>query len=39
VADIEIGSVSTIPTLMGGMSIRNGGKAVVWNGHGAALMA
>jgi predicted dehydrogenase len=39
VADIEIGAVSTIPTLMGGMSIRNGGKAVVWKGHGAALMA
>lgn len=39
VADIEIAAVSTIPTLMGGMSIRNGGKAVVWNGNGAALMS
>jgi predicted dehydrogenase len=36
VADIEIGSVSTIPTLMGGMSIRNGARTIVWNGHGAA---
>ncbi|MBZ5581004.1 MAG: Gfo/Idh/MocA family oxidoreductase [Acidobacteriia bacterium] len=39
VADIEIGAFSTIPTLMGGMSIRNGGKTVVWNGHGAALLS
>ncbi|HWR52805.1 MAG TPA: Gfo/Idh/MocA family oxidoreductase [Bryobacteraceae bacterium] len=36
VADIETGAVSTIPTLMAGMSIRNGGKTIVWNGHGAA---
>ncbi len=35
VCDIEIGAVSTIPTLMGGLSIRNGGKTIVWNGHGA----
>ncbi len=39
VADIEIGAFSTIPTLMGGVSIRNGGKTVAWNGHGAALLA
>ena len=38
VADIEIAAASTIPTLMGGMSIRNGGKTIVWNGHGAAVM-
>jgi hypothetical protein len=36
VADIEIGAVSTIPTLMAGVSIRNGGKTIAWNGHGAA---
>jgi len=35
VCDIEIGAFSTIPTLMGGLSIRNGGKTVAWNGHGA----
>ncbi len=39
VADIGIAATSTIPTLMGCMSIRNGGKAVVWNGHGAELLA
>jgi predicted dehydrogenase len=39
VADIEIGAFSTIPTLMGGVSIRNGGKTVAWNGHGAELLA
>ncbi|MFB3779683.1 MAG: Gfo/Idh/MocA family protein, partial [Bryobacteraceae bacterium] len=39
VCDIEIGAVSTIPTLMGGLSIRNGGKTVVWNGHGVTLMS
>ena len=39
VADISIGAVSTIPTLMAGMSIRNGGKTIVWNGHGAAPMS
>jgi predicted dehydrogenase len=39
VADIEAGAFSTIPTLMGGMSIRNGGKTVAWNGHGATPMA
>ncbi len=38
VADIEIGAFSTIPTLMGGVSIRNGGKTVAWNGHGAELL-
>jgi hypothetical protein len=38
VADIEAAAFSTIPTLMGGMSIRNGGKTVVWNGHGATLL-
>jgi predicted dehydrogenase len=32
VCDIEIGAVSTIPTLMGGASIRNGGKIITWNG-------
>jgi hypothetical protein len=36
VCDIEIGAVSTIPTLMAGLSIRNGGKTIAWNGHGAA---
>jgi predicted dehydrogenase len=36
VCDIEIGAYSTIPTLMGGMSIRSGGKTIAWNGHGAA---
>ncbi|MBZ5581020.1 MAG: Gfo/Idh/MocA family oxidoreductase [Acidobacteriia bacterium] len=39
VCDIEIGAVSTMPTLMGGLSIRNGGKTVAWNGHGAELRA
>jgi predicted dehydrogenase len=39
VCDIEIGAFSTIPTLMGGLSIRNGGKTIVWNGHGATVMA
>lgn len=39
VCDIEIGAFSTIPTLMGGLSIRNGGKTVAWNGHGAAVLA
>ncbi len=38
VADIETGAVSTIPTLMGGMSIRNGGKTIAWNGQRAALL-
>lgn len=32
VCDIETGTVSTIPTLMGGASIRNGGKIIGWNG-------
>lgn len=36
VADIETGAVSTIPTLMGGLSIRSNGKTIAWNGHGAA---
>lgn len=39
VCDIEIGAFSTIPTLMAGMSIRNGGKTIAWNGHGAAPLA
>jgi predicted dehydrogenase len=39
VCDIEIGAFSTIPTLMGGASIRNGGKTIAWNGHGAAVLA
>jgi predicted dehydrogenase len=39
VCDIEIGAFSTIPTLMGGVSIRSGGKAIAWNGHGAAPLA
>ena len=33
-----IGAFSTIPTLMGGVSIRNGGKTVAWNGNGAAVL-
>lgn len=37
VCDIEVGAFSTIPTLMGGLSIRNGGKTIAWNGHGAAV--
>ncbi len=32
VCDIEIAAVSTIPTLMGGLSIRNGGKTIAWSG-------
>lgn len=39
VRDIEIGAVSTIPTLMGGASIRSGGKTIAWNGHGTAPLA
>jgi predicted dehydrogenase len=35
VRDIEIGAISTIPTLMAGASIRSGGRTIVWNGHGA----
>ncbi len=38
VCDIEIGAFSTIPTLMGGLSIRSAGKTVAWNGNGAAVM-
>ena len=38
VCDIEIGAISTIPTLMAGVSIRSGGKAIAWNGYGAALL-
>jgi predicted dehydrogenase len=38
VCDIEVGAYSTIPTLMGGLSIRNGGKAVGWNGRGAGVV-
>ena len=36
VCDIEIGAYSTIPTLMGGLSIRNGGKTIGWTGRSAA---
>ncbi len=39
VCDIETGAFSTIPTLMAGLSIRDGGKAIVWNGHGAEPLA
>ncbi len=39
VCDIEIGAFSTIPTLMAGMSIRNGGKTVAWKGQRASLLA
>ena len=39
VCDIEIGAFATIPALMGAMSIRNGGKTIAWNGHGAAPLA
>ncbi|MGD0498665.1 MAG: Gfo/Idh/MocA family oxidoreductase [Bryobacteraceae bacterium] len=38
IRDIEVGAISTIPTLMAGVSVRNGGKAVAWNGHGATLL-
>ena len=38
VCDIETGAFSTIPTLMGGVSIRNGGKTVAWNGNGATVL-
>ncbi len=38
VCDIEVGAFSTIPTLMGGLSIRNGGKTVAWKGNGAAIV-
>ena len=38
VCDIEIGAFSTIPTLMGGVSIRNSGKTVAWKGNGAAVI-
>lgn len=39
VCDIEIGAFSTIPTLMAGVSIRNGGKTIAWNGHGAEILS
>jgi predicted dehydrogenase len=39
VCDIEIGAFSTIPTLMGGLSILSGGKTIAWNGHGAEPLA
>lgn len=39
VCDIETGAFSTIPTLMGGLSIRNGGKTIAWNGRGAVPLA
>jgi predicted dehydrogenase len=39
VADIEIGATSTIPTLMGDLSIKNGGKTIAWNGKGATVLA
>ncbi|MGD0578081.1 MAG: Gfo/Idh/MocA family oxidoreductase [Bryobacteraceae bacterium] len=32
VCDIEVGAASTIPTSMGGASIRSGGKTIAWNG-------
>ena len=35
VADVEIGATSTIPTLMGALSILNQGKAVRWEGSSA----
>ena len=35
VADVEIGATSTIPTLMGALSIQNQGKAVAWEGNSA----
>jgi len=38
IRDIEIAAWSTIPTLMGGLSIRKGGRTVAWNGHGAAVL-
>lgn len=30
--------MSTISTLMGGVSIRDGGRTVAWKGHGAELL-
>ncbi|MGE5570195.1 MAG: Gfo/Idh/MocA family protein [Rhodospirillales bacterium] len=39
VCDIETGAWSTIPTLMAGLSIRNNGKTITWNGNGAAPLA
>jgi predicted dehydrogenase len=39
VCDIEIGAFSTIPTLMGGLSIRNGGKTIAWSGQRASPLA
>ena len=33
--DIEIGAISTIPMLMGAMSILNDGKTIAWKGNGA----
>ncbi len=38
VCDIEIGAYSTIPTLMGGLSIRTGRRTIAWNGHGAVAL-
>jgi len=35
VCDIEIGAISTIPTLMAGLSIRNSGKTIAWKGKSA----
>ncbi len=35
VADVEIGATSTIPTLMGALSILNQGKTITWAGDGA----
>ena len=35
VVDVEIGAISTIPTLMGGLSILNQGKTISWEGNGA----
>lgn len=39
VCDIEIGAYSTIPLLMGCLSIKHRGKTIVWNGRGAAPIA
>jgi predicted dehydrogenase len=39
VADVEIGATSTIPTLMGALSILSQGKAIAWMGDGARPLA
>ena len=38
VADIEIAATSTIPTLMGDLSIKNNGKTIAWTGNGAKVL-